>query len=129
MPPGPYDLPMCALHPPPPCSFGVMLWEMYAGKMPYEGMHVAQVVMASATGNAELPWPADAPEDLAALSRSCMAREACQRPTFEQLLSALSRLEARVRVRGAQGLGVLSCQTCRWGLAGGSAPEIQNKTR
>ncbi|KAG2487433.1 hypothetical protein HYH03_014000 [Edaphochlamys debaryana] len=84
-------------------SFGVILWEMHHGQRPYEGMHTAQIVMACAQGQggARLEWGADANEEVARISRACMAHAPQDRPTFDWLMRELAALESRVRLTSA----------------------------
>ncbi|GIL58521.1 hypothetical protein Vafri_13465 [Volvox africanus] len=81
-------------------SFGVILWEMYHGQRPYEGMHAAQIVMACAQGSSCLEWSKDSCSEVVRISRSCMAPSPRDRPTFEILMHELASLEAWVRMDG-----------------------------
>ncbi|GFR49913.1 hypothetical protein Agub_g12021 [Astrephomene gubernaculifera] len=97
-------------------SFGVMLWEMYHGQRPYEGLHAAQIVMACAQGVSHLTWAPDACEELVRISRACLAASPHERPSFEQLMQQLALLEARVRLEGPRistSVEVAAASSCR----------------
>ncbi|KAG2502172.1 hypothetical protein HYH03_000659 [Edaphochlamys debaryana] len=78
-------------------SFGVLLWQMYTGKAPFAGHHEAQVAVGVMMGNLALEWPPNMPPPLTRLGQACCRHEPDQRPTFKEVVVALSGLEAQVR--------------------------------
>ncbi|PNH07098.1 Mitogen-activated protein kinase kinase kinase 10, partial [Tetrabaena socialis] len=66
-------------------SFGVLLWHMYTGKMPFAGHHEAQVAVGVMLGNLQLEWPAGMPPPLLRLGQACCRHEPERRPTVELL--------------------------------------------
>jgi len=83
-------------------SFGVMLWQMYTAKLPYEGTRQAQLMLGITTNTLALPWPETAPAALVQLAKQCMAYSPAARPTFDALMGKLAQLEAEVRMEGVR---------------------------
>ncbi len=73
-------------------SFGVLLWQMLTGCRPWQGMGVDAVREAVARQRRALEVPADAPPELAALCRECMAWEPAARPSMAQVEARLQQL-------------------------------------
>ena len=70
-------------------AFGVILWEMWAGKPAWAGMNQHQVVFAVSCLEQKLEWDADVPPRYAALANRCMAADPSKRPTFEEVAEEL----------------------------------------
>lgn len=72
-------------------SFGMVLWEMVTGKIPFEGKTPLQVVRALDTGSRP-----DLPEDLhpafTQLITECWAQDMNARPTFNEIVERLQGL-------------------------------------
>ncbi|GAB4821198.1 hypothetical protein N2152v2_008244 [Parachlorella kessleri] len=84
-------------------SFGILLYEMYTGKHPFEGMTPSAVVFDMAAADAcPLTFPPDAPPDLTALYKACVDFKASQRPTFDDVLESLSALIEQAEQETAQ---------------------------
>ncbi|KXZ56531.1 hypothetical protein GPECTOR_1g477 [Gonium pectorale] len=79
-------------------SFGVLLWEMYTGQQPYAGLQAAQIVMGVQAGQLSLEWPPDSDPRIVELVEGCIARNPAARPTFNQLITQLTQLEAHIRL-------------------------------
>lgn len=73
-------------------AFGVMLWQMAAGEVPYKGLTQGQILGGLLMGGLELAWPAGASTTLQRLARACMERDPAARPTFRQLSKELKRV-------------------------------------
>ncbi|KAG2500059.1 hypothetical protein HYH03_002336 [Edaphochlamys debaryana] len=84
-------------------SFGVLLWEMYTGQQPYAGLQAAQIVMGVQAGQLSLEWPPDSDPRIVELVEVCIARNPAARPTFLQLISQLTSLEALIRLEAPAG--------------------------
>jgi len=67
-------------------SFGVLLWEMLSGQLPFGGLSVPQIVASVGWGRKTPPDVPNAPSELHAIMRSCLASPKC-RPTFRDLLN------------------------------------------
>lgn len=66
-------------------SFGVVLWELITGQVPYDLIEPFAVAYGVATGQLRLPVPAGCPPVYRGLIEACWARDPSARPTFAQL--------------------------------------------
>lgn len=76
-------------------AFGVILWQLCTGLVPFDGLQPTQVVVMVSQG-AQLKLPATVPENLGRLFTQCCARQPADRPAFEKVvgdLLALAQLE------------------------------------
>jgi hypothetical protein len=71
-------------------SFGVILWELFTKKEPYEGQFADVADLSNAVVNRESrpEMPADMPERLRALIEQCWAQAPSKRPSFAELCRA-----------------------------------------
>ena len=65
-------------------SFGVILWEIHAQKLPYTNMNAMQIAVAVATQDYRPPAPPNCPEPFRELMEECWHPRPKQRPTFPQ---------------------------------------------
>eukprot|EP00933_Yihiella_yeosuensis_P028366 TRINITY_DN22176_c0_g1_i1.p1 TRINITY_DN22176_c0_g1~~TRINITY_DN22176_c0_g1_i1.p1 ORF type:complete len:522 (+),score=77.24 TRINITY_DN22176_c0_g1_i1:16-1581(+) len=76
-------------------AFGIIMWEMLAGRPAFANLSPAQLVVAVGFGRKGLTWPSSPSwPSLWDLSRACSHREASRRPRFEQVLKPLERFDA-----------------------------------
>lgn len=73
-------------------SFGVLLWEIVARKLPYFGMQPMQVGMAVLNQGLRPTIPKECPPSLAKLMRSCWDSDPSRRPSFSELVPTLEAL-------------------------------------
>lgn len=83
-------------------SFGVVLWELLTGRVPYADMTPLQAAVGVVQKGLRPPLPLNCPPPLAEVMRACWVRDPRARPTFEQLKV---RMEEMVAVYGQRGSG------------------------
>jgi class 3 adenylate cyclase len=78
-------------------SFGIILYEVYSRRDPYEGEDFNTVLRAVADPdtNKRPPVPADCPPQMVAIMSDSLVAEPDQRPTFEELDKRLRRVELK----------------------------------
>ncbi|XP_014648642.1 PREDICTED: mitogen-activated protein kinase kinase kinase 11 [Ceratotherium simum simum] len=77
-------------------SFGVLLWELLTGEVPYRGIDCLAVAYGVAVNKLTLPIPSTCPEPFAQLMADCWAQDLHRRPDFASILQQLEALEAQV---------------------------------
>ncbi|XP_006771766.1 PREDICTED: mitogen-activated protein kinase kinase kinase 11 [Myotis davidii] len=77
-------------------SFGVLLWELLTGEVPYRGIDCLAVAYGVAVNKLTLPIPSTCPEPFAQLMADCWAQDPHRRPDFASILQQLEALEAQV---------------------------------
>ncbi|KAK4530434.1 hypothetical protein CCYA_CCYA04G1291 [Cyanidiococcus yangmingshanensis] len=70
-------------------SFGVLLWELLAEELPYQGMEPMRVIAAVLHMNERPPLNRHWHPDLVQLLRECWDRNPSKRPTFQALVKRL----------------------------------------
>lgn len=73
-------------------SFGVVLWELLTGLVPYSDMTPLQAAVGVVQKGLRPPIPANAPPPLADIMRLCWQRDPMVRPSFEALKNKLGEL-------------------------------------
>ncbi|KAJ8008161.1 hypothetical protein DPEC_G00101890, partial [Dallia pectoralis] len=77
-------------------SYGVLLWELLTGEVPYRGIDGLAVAYGVAVNKLTLPIPSTCPEPFAQLMEECWDQEPHQRPNFASILVQLMALERQV---------------------------------
>ncbi|KAK3727907.1 hypothetical protein QZH41_017736 [Actinostola sp. cb2023] len=67
-------------------SFGVLLWELLTGELPYKGVDSSAVIWGVGSNNLQLPVPSTCPEGIQLLMRLCWKSKPKHRPSFRQVL-------------------------------------------
>ena len=77
-------------------SFGIILFEAYTRKIPYEGEDYDNVIklVASKSVQKRPPIPGSAPPQIKSMMTECLSYNAVERPIFEELDARLQRLTA-----------------------------------
>ncbi|MBN3317993.1 M3K11 kinase, partial [Atractosteus spatula] len=77
-------------------SYGVLLWELLTGEVPYRGIDGLAVAYGVAVNKLTLPIPSTCPEPFAQLMAECWDQDPHRRPSFASILSQLTALEQQV---------------------------------
>ncbi|XP_025192427.1 mitogen-activated protein kinase kinase kinase 10 isoform X3 [Melanaphis sacchari] len=70
-------------------SYGVLLWELLTGEMPYKGIDVLAVAYGVAVNKLTLPIPSTCPQPFRELMEACWHSDSHMRPSFEDILASL----------------------------------------
>lgn len=73
-------------------SFGIVLWELLTGRVPYADMTPLQAAVGVVQKGLRPPLPLNCPPALAETMRACWVRDPAARPTFEQLKARMEEL-------------------------------------
>lgn len=68
-------------------AYGVVLWEMLTGMVPFEGKESFQIIYVLLSDPNPHPIPPDAPEPLSNLIQKCVSQDPKSRPTFTDIIS------------------------------------------
>lgn len=82
-------------------SFGLVLWEMVSGRIPYEEMSPIQAAFAVVDKNLRPVIPVDCPLALGALIEKCWALNPEKRPEFWQIVKVLEQFESALAQDGS----------------------------
>ncbi|XP_022925883.1 serine/threonine-protein kinase HT1-like [Cucurbita moschata] len=85
-------------------SFGLMLWEMVSGAIPYEDMTPIQAAFAVVNKNLRPVISSDCPLAMRALIEQCWSVQPDKRPDFWQIVKVLEQFEASVARDGTLSL-------------------------
>lgn len=77
-------------------SFGLLLWELVAGKIPYEDMTPIQAAFAVVDKNIRPVIPGECPPVMQMLIEQCWCEKPEKRPEFWQVVKVLEQLESCV---------------------------------
>ncbi|XP_060098976.1 mitogen-activated protein kinase kinase kinase 21 isoform X2 [Heteronotia binoei] len=77
-------------------SYGVLLWELLTGEVPYRGIDGLAVAYGVAVNKLTLPIPSTCPEPFAKLMKECWAQDPHIRPSFALILEQLIAIEGAV---------------------------------
>ncbi|KAK9832796.1 hypothetical protein WJX81_001956 [Elliptochloris bilobata] len=88
-------------------SYGVILWELFTGREPWQDKTPMQVVGAVGWGHARLPLPDGVHPVLRSLIARCFA-EPAERPSFSEVLDILKPLQAPLAAAAAAAAALAS---------------------
>ncbi|KAM8810129.1 mitogen-activated protein kinase kinase kinase 21 isoform 2-T2 [Eudromia elegans] len=77
-------------------SYGVLLWELLTGEVPYRGIDGLAVAYGVAVNKLTLPIPSTCPEPFAKLMKECWEQDPHIRPSFALILEQLAAIEGAV---------------------------------
>ncbi|NWH69645.1 M3K21 kinase, partial [Piaya cayana] len=77
-------------------SYGVLLWELLTGEVPYRGIDGLAVAYGVAVNKLTLPIPSTCPEPFAKLMKECWEQDPHIRPSFALILEELTAIEGAV---------------------------------
>uniref|UniRef100_A0A8C2LAN1 Mitogen-activated protein kinase kinase kinase n=1 Tax=Cyprinus carpio TaxID=7962 RepID=A0A8C2LAN1_CYPCA len=77
-------------------SYGVLLWELLTGEVPYRGIDGLAVAYGVAVNKLTLPIPSTCPEPFAKLMEECWEQDPHIRPSFASILEQLTAIEEAV---------------------------------
>ncbi|KAF2297705.1 hypothetical protein GH714_002366 [Hevea brasiliensis] len=92
-------------------SFGLILWEMVAGTIPYEDMNPIQAAFAVVNKNLRPVIPRDCPPAMRALIEQCWCLHPEKRPEFWQIVKVLEQFESSLACDGT--LNLVQNPTCQ----------------
>ncbi|KAL6627240.1 hypothetical protein ACP70R_030966 [Stipagrostis hirtigluma subsp. patula] len=92
-------------------SFGLLLWEMVSGRIPYENLTPLQVAYAVANRNLKPTLPPECPAALRPLIERCCALQPDKRPDFWQIVEVLEQFHSVLSQGGC--LDTLKSGTCQ----------------
>ena len=73
-------------------SFGVILWELWAGKRAWGELSIAQILFAVGCKGEAVKIPKAAPSDYADLMRDCLSLERSKRPSFVEIVPRIDAM-------------------------------------
>uniref|UniRef100_A0A4W3HKC7 Mitogen-activated protein kinase kinase kinase n=1 Tax=Callorhinchus milii TaxID=7868 RepID=A0A4W3HKC7_CALMI len=79
-------------------SYGVLLWELLTGEVPYRGIDGLAVAYGVAVNKLTLPIPSTCPEPFTKLMEECWDQDPHLRPTFATILEQLTAIEETVMI-------------------------------
>ncbi|XP_051867600.1 mitogen-activated protein kinase kinase kinase 21 isoform X2 [Pristis pectinata] len=77
-------------------SYGVLLWELLTGEVPYRGIDGLAVAYGVAVNKLTLPIPSTCPEPFTKLMEECWDQDPHVRPSFGTILEQLTAIESTV---------------------------------
>ena len=78
-------------------SFGVIVWEMLTGEIPFMGRSVAQITGIVGYHRETLLPPNRCNKNLKKIVKNCLLYEPERRPSFEHILKYFEKLESKPR--------------------------------
>lgn len=92
-------------------SFGLILWEMATGTIPYEEMNPVQAAFAVVNKNLRPAIPGDCPPAMGALIEQCWSLQPDKRPEFWHVVKVLEQFETSLACDGT--LNLVQNPTCQ----------------
>lgn len=99
-------------------SFGIVLWELLTGHVPFEDLSPVQVAFAVVHKHARLPIPLNCPSPLGHLLHQCWHSDPDKRPDFTKVVGVLAEMQESIALnrdmsvfhgRHKHTLGLLHC--------------------
>lgn len=78
-------------------AFGVLMWEIYHCAQAYEGMMEGQICLGVCEQSLRPEFAEDCPDPFSRLAKSCWNQDPALRPTFQQVVAALTKIETEFR--------------------------------
>lgn len=75
-------------------SYGVVLWELITGEVPFKGIEEFQIAFLVVERDQRLPIPQGCPAVLSTLMQICWQRDPAARPNFKHILQKLDKIDA-----------------------------------
>ncbi|GIL48846.1 hypothetical protein Vafri_5268 [Volvox africanus] len=75
-------------------SFGIIMWELLTGSVPYRGLMYGEVVERVVVSHRRPEFPGHTPPEYRSLAERCWAADAAARPTFAAVLAELEAMLA-----------------------------------
>ena len=72
-------------------SFGIFMWELLTGDMPYKNMKQTDIMVGVTMGNLRPTIPDDCPQKIRDLIEICWSQDPAMRPKMSKVVSRLSR--------------------------------------
>lgn len=72
-------------------SYGIILWEMVTGDIPYRGLNIYQIASAVKNRNNRPKIPKSCPKNLANFIQCCWDGDSSKRPEFKEIVRALEK--------------------------------------
>lgn len=95
-------------------SFGIILWEMFTGEIPYHDMSTIQAAFAVVDKEVRPPVPANCPRPLKELMEECWATNPDKRPSFYEIVKRLDQFQDCVRRNEAFRYNSCRCEKRSW---------------
>ncbi|XP_002731591.2 mitogen-activated protein kinase kinase kinase 9-like [Saccoglossus kowalevskii] len=73
-------------------SFGVLLWELLTGQLPYKGIDGLAVAYGVAVNKLTLPIPSTCPSPFSRIMEECWHADPHKRPSFHEILDQLNEI-------------------------------------
>ncbi|XP_065060987.1 mitogen-activated protein kinase kinase kinase 10-like isoform X1 [Rhopilema esculentum] len=73
-------------------SYGVVLWELLTGQVPYHGIENLAIAYGVAMNKLTLPVPSTCPHGFAVIMEDCWKSDAHERPLFPHILGSLEKI-------------------------------------
>eukprot|EP01125_Pyxidicula_operculata_P011723 TRINITY_DN383_c1_g1_i1.p1 TRINITY_DN383_c1_g1~~TRINITY_DN383_c1_g1_i1.p1 ORF type:complete len:569 (-),score=52.98 TRINITY_DN383_c1_g1_i1:53-1759(-) len=70
-------------------SYGIILWEIYAERRPFEDLNAFQIMYAVVTEKRRPEIPISCPSEYTSLINDCLAHEPSERPNFKKIIEEL----------------------------------------
>eukprot|EP01025_Chloroclados_australasicus_P046003 TRINITY_DN50779_c0_g1_i1.p1 TRINITY_DN50779_c0_g1~~TRINITY_DN50779_c0_g1_i1.p1 ORF type:complete len:213 (+),score=16.15 TRINITY_DN50779_c0_g1_i1:5-643(+) len=81
-------------------SFGIIMWEMWEGGVPYEGCGVLDLVQLVVHMNVRPTFEGDVPRSYSHLTHKCWQQDPALRPSFAEIICYLQQMLEQVTDQG-----------------------------